>query len=67
MNPEPLLRPGDLFIPNMKTDDFTHTRHAIDFTEPSIDGNWHNIPRHQQEKRSKIIGIGVVADLAASR
>ena len=49
------LRPGDLFIPNMKTDDFIHTRHAIDFTAPSVDSNWHNIPRHQQEKRSKTI------------
>ncbi len=32
----PLLRPGDLFIPNVKTDDFTHTRHAIDFTAPYV-------------------------------
>jgi hypothetical protein len=49
----------------MKTDDFTHTRHAIDFTEPSVDSNCHNIPRPQQEKRSK--SIGVVAELTVAK
>jgi hypothetical protein len=32
---------------------------------PSVDSNWHNIPRHQQEKRWNT--IGVVAELAVAK
>jgi hypothetical protein len=38
---------------------------TIDFTAPSVDSNWHNIPRHQQQKRSK--SIDVVAELAVPK
>ncbi len=45
---DPLLRPGDLYIPHWTIDGQIHSRHAIDFTAPSIDSAWDNITRMEQ-------------------
>jgi hypothetical protein len=37
---EPLQHPGDLYIPFWSTNGSTLTKHAIDFTAPSVDGKW---------------------------
>jgi hypothetical protein len=53
---EPLQRPGDIYFPCWSTNSSTLTKHAIDFTAPSVDARWDTIPIVQQLLRSSISG-----------
>jgi hypothetical protein len=59
---DPFLRPGDLYIPHWTLDGQIHSRHAIDFTAPSIDRTWDSISLLEKDRRSST--AGVMASLA---
>ena len=53
---DPLLRPGDIFIPHWTIDGQVHSRHAIDFTAPSIDRSWKTASLLEKNRRSSSAG-----------
>jgi hypothetical protein len=53
---DPLLRPGDIYIPHWTIDGKVHSRHAIDFTAPSIDRSWETASLLEKHRRSSISG-----------
>jgi hypothetical protein len=53
---EPQLRPGDLFIPCWTINDSIFTKHAIDFTAPSVDNAWDSLSTPEQLRRSSTAG-----------
>jgi hypothetical protein len=54
---DPLLRPADLYIPHWTIDGQIHSRHAVDFTAPSIDSAWVNITQLEQDRRCSTAGF----------
>jgi hypothetical protein len=53
---EPLTRPGDLFIPCWTINDSVFTKHAIDFTAPSVDSAWETLSRPEKLRRTTTTG-----------
>jgi hypothetical protein len=53
---EPLLRPGDLYIPCWSTNRSTLTKHAIEFTAPSADCRWDLSSASEKSRRSSTSG-----------
>ncbi len=54
---EPLTRPGDLFIPCWTINDSVFSKHAIDFTAPSVDASWETLSGPEKIRRTSTTGI----------
>jgi hypothetical protein len=62
---EPLLRPGDLYIPCWSTNGSTMTKHAIDFTAPSVDCRWDRSSASEKSRRCSTSGWQACSSVAS--